>query len=96
MAFFNLDSKVNAVHPVFVKELGLPIRPTDIEVQKIDGIMLDIHKMVVTAFSVKDKANQIRFFEKTFLIANVCLEVVLGILFLIWSGADVNFLEHEL
>ena len=52
--------------------------------------------MVVIAFSVADKANQVRFFEKTFLVANVCPEVVLGMLFPTLSGADVNFSGREL
>ena len=29
-ALLDLGSEVNAVHPAFAKELGLPIRPTDI------------------------------------------------------------------
>ena len=29
-----------------------------------------------------DKANRVRFFEKTFLVANISPEVVLGMLFL--------------
>ena len=43
-----------------------------------------------------NKANRVRFFEETFLVANVSLEVVLGIFFLTLSGADVNFLGWEL
>ena len=38
--------------------------------------MLDIYKMVVIAFLVTDKANQVRFFEKTFLVANISPKVV--------------------
>ena len=30
-ALLNLGSEVNAVHPAFAKELGLPIRSTDVE-----------------------------------------------------------------
>ena len=52
--------------------------------------------MVVVVFSVANKANQVRFFEETFLVANISLEVVLGMLFLTLSGADVNFLVWEL
>ena len=29
-ALLDLGSEVNAVHPAFAKELGLPIRPTDV------------------------------------------------------------------
>ena len=52
--------------------------------------------MVVVAFSITDKANRVRFFEKTFLVANVSLKVVLGMPFLILSGADVDFSSREL
>ena len=51
--------------------------------------------MVVAAFSVENKANQVRFFEKTFLVANIRLEVVFEIPFLTFSGADINFLDRE-
>ena len=52
--------------------------------------------MVVAAFSVTDKANRVRFFEETFLVANVSPEVVLGMPFLTLSGADVDFSGREL
>ena len=90
-ALVNSRSEVNAMYPSFAKQLGLPIQPTDVEAQKIEGTTLDIHGIVVAAFSVVDKANRVRFFEKTFLMANVSPEVVLGILFLTPSGADVDF-----
>ena len=93
-----LDSgiEVNAIHPTLARKLGLPIRPTDVRAQKIDGIMLNIFGMVISAFSVTEKANQVRFFEETFLVANVSPEVVLEMPFLTLSNADVNFAGREL
>ena len=91
-ALFDLGSKVNAIHLTFVKELGLPIRSTDVKAQKIDGTTLDTFGMVVTAFSVIDKANPVRFFKKSFLVVNISLKVVLGISFLTLRDANVNFL----
>ena len=88
----NSGSEVNAIHPSFVKQLGLPIKPTDVRAQKIDGTMLDTYGIVVAAFLVVDKANRVRFFEETFLVANVSPEVVLGMLFLTLSGANIDFL----
>ena len=41
-ALFDSGSEVNAVHLAFAKELGLPIRPTDVEAQKIYGTTLEI------------------------------------------------------
>ena len=52
--------------------------------------------MAVAAFSVKNKANQVRFFEETFLVANISPKVVLGMHFLTLSGANVDFLRCEL
>ena len=52
--------------------------------------------MVVAAFLVEDKAKQVRFFKETFLVPDVSPEVVLEMLFLTLSGADVDFLGHEL
>ena len=31
-AFFDFHSEVNAIHPTFAQELGLPIRPINVEV----------------------------------------------------------------
>ena len=95
-ALIDSGSEVNAIHLSFVKQLGLSIRPTDVGAQKIDGTTLDTHGMVLAAFSVEDKANRVRFFEETFLVANVSPEVVLGMPFLTLSGADVDFSGREL
>ena len=96
LALLDLSSEVNAIYPTSAWELGLPIRITNIETPKIDGTMLDSFGMVITAFSVTDEANWVRFFEKTFLVANVSLKIVFGMLFFTLSGVDVNFLDWEL
>ena len=95
-ALLDSGSEVNAIHSTFALELWLPIRTMDVEAQKIDGTMLDTFGIVVVAFSMMDKANQVRFFEETFLVANVSPEVVLGIPFLILSIADDDFSGREL
>ena len=92
LALLDLVSKVLTINPTFAKELALPIRPTDIGVQKIDSTTLDTLGIVVAAFFVTNKANQVRFFKETFLMANVSPEIVLGIFFLTLSSANVNFL----
>ena len=52
--------------------------------------------MVVAIFLVENKANRVKFFEKTFQVANVSPKIVLGMPFLTLSGADVDFLRREL
>ena len=95
-ALLDSGSEVNAVYPAFAKELGLPIRPTDVGAQKIDNTMLTTYGIVVAAFLIEDKANRVRFFEKIFLVANVSPEVVHGMPFLILNSANVDFLGREI
>ena len=52
--------------------------------------------MVLASFQVEDKLGRIRFFQETFLLADISTEVVLGMPFLTLSNADVQFVEKEL
>ena len=52
--------------------------------------------MVLASFQVEDKLGKIRFFQETFLLADISTEVVLGMLFLTLSNADIQFVEKEL
>ena len=57
---------------------------------------MDTYGMVVIAFSMTDKANQVRFLQATFLVANVSPKIVFGMPFLTLSGANIDFLGWEL
>ena len=70
-ALINSKSEINAIHLTFAKQLGLSVQLTNVRAQKINGTTMNTYGMVVTAFSVVDKVNWRRFFEKTFLMANV-------------------------
>ena len=52
--------------------------------------------MVVSTFSVLDKDSRERFFQKSFLLANVKSEIVLGMSFLTMSNADIDFQAQNL
>ena len=88
---FHSGSKVNAVYLAVAKDLGLPIKLTDIRDKKIDNITLDTYGMVVAVFSLTNKATQVKFFEKTFLVVNIGPERFLEMFFLTLSGLDVDF-----
>ena len=79
-ALLDLGSEFNVIYLIFVKKLGFLIKPINVRVQKIDGTILNTYEMVIAIFSITDKANQVRFFEKIFLVANVSPEIVLGML----------------
>ena len=57
--------------------------------------MLNIYGMVVPAFSIEDQANQVRLFEKIFLMANVRPEIVLRMFFLTLNDVDIDFLRRK-
>ncbi len=52
--------------------------------------------MVVSTFSVSNKDGGERFFEESFLLADVKPDIVLGILFLTMSNVDINFQAWDL
>ena len=95
-ALIDSGSKVNAMHFAYATKLGLYARKIDVGAQKIDGSQLDIFQMVIADCLVNHKLGRVRFFQETFLLANISLEVVLGTLFLTFSKADIWFAEREL
>ncbi len=85
-ALINSGSKVNAMTLVYAIKLDLTTRKTSVGVQKIDDSPLETYAMVSASFSLLDSLGKVRFFEKTFLLANTSMEVVLGISFLALSN----------
>ena len=77
--------------PAYAKRLGLKTQKTNVGAQKINGSALETFGMVITDFQVEDKSGRPRFFQETFLVADTKFEVVLGILFLKISNANVVF-----
>ena len=95
-AQIDLGSEVNAMTPAYTSKLGLRVRHTDVRAQKIDSFTLQLFGMVLANFQVEDQLGRTRFFQETFLLADISAEVVLGMPFLTLSNADVQFVEKEL
>ena len=81
-------SKVNAITPAYAKQLSLQVSITDVGAQKIDGLLLRTFGMVIAGFQVKDKLDRAQFFQESFPLAETSMEVVLGMLFLVFSNAN--------
>ena len=88
-ALVDSGSEVNAMTPAYAAKLGLKVRKTDIGAQKIDGSILETFGMVLADFQVENKLERARFFQETFLLANISTEVILGMPFLTLSNADI-------
>ena len=91
---FNSNSEVNAINPALAQKLGLQIRKTNVRAQKINDSALKTFEIVIAVFQVEDKVARLRFFQKTFLLADNKFEVILAMLFLKFSNADM-FLMKE-
>ena len=52
--------------------------------------------MIVSTISISNKNDRERFFQKSFLLANVNLDIVLGMFFLTMNNINVNFLAQNL
>ena len=89
LALLNSGSKINAITPAYAAQLGLKMQRTNIGAQKIDEFSLATYGMVITVFQVLNKLGCSRFFQEIFLLANISIEVVLGIPFLTLNNADV-------
>ena len=96
LALLDFKSKVNVMTPAYAAHLGFKVRVTNVGVQKIDRFSLATYGMVITAFQVINKLGRSWFFQETFLLADIKMEVVLGMLFFTLSNADVQFAEKEL
>ena len=84
------------MHPAFAKKLGLVMQTINVNAQKIDSTIFETYGMMVAAFSITDQANRITFFEEPFLMTKVIPDMVLRMLFLTLSDANIDFSKREL
>lgn len=92
-ALLNFGNETNAIMPAYATKINLKVRLINIGAQKIDGFILNTFRMVLTNFQMKDKLSEAQYFQETFLFADINLDVVLKMLFLALSNADVSFSE---
>ena len=92
----DLGIEVNAMTSVYVAKLGLKVQKTNTRAKKIDCSTLDTFRMVLASFQVEDKLGKTRFFQETFLLADIGTEGVLGMSFLTPSNVNVQFVGKEL
>lgn len=85
----DFGSKINVIHPVYAKKLGLTIQKTNIDTQKIDNTALKAFRMIIAVFSMNDKAKKIGLFEKIFLLTNISMDIALGMFFLTLSNTNI-------
>ena len=73
----------------YTSKLGLKICLTYIKTQKIDDSTIKTFKIVLANFQIKDKFKRAKVFQKTFLLADFDIKMVLRIAFLILSNINI-------
>lgn len=92
----NSGSKVNVMTSAYTLKLDLRVCQTNVGAQKINDSTLKTFEIVLASFQVEDKLGRARFFQETFLLVDISVEVILGMPFLTFSNADIQFLKKEL
>lgn len=90
------DYKINAMQPSCPRKLGLYVWKTDVDAQNIDASRLKIFGIVIAFFLIDDKYGKSQFFDKTFLLAKISMNVALNMPFLTLSNIEINFIDREL
>lgn len=62
----------------------------------MENSRLETFSMVIASFLVDAKNKKLRFFEETFLLANISIEVTLEMFFFTLSNIEINFINQEL
>ena len=75
----------------YVSKLGLKIYSTNVGAQKIDSSTLKTFGMILASFQVEDTLERARFFQETFLLADLSIEIVLRMPILILNNTNIKF-----
>lgn len=92
----DFNGEVNIIRPSFVTKLGFCIRKTVINTQKIDNNRLTIFGKVITSFLVDNKNKKFRFFEESFLLIHISINITFEIFFLTLSNVKINLNNWKL
>lgn len=84
------------IQPSFAKKPVFRISKIHVGTQKIDGSKLESYRIMIALVQLDDKDRKSRFFEKTFLLADISLNIAFGMLFLILSNVKINFENRKL
>lgn len=80
----------------FMKKLHFYICQIDIVTQKTDGNRFEIFHIIIAVFLVNNKDKNSCFFKKTFLLANISIDIVFGMSIPIFNNVEINFTDWEL
>lgn len=85
----NYRNKLNTISSTLRARLGLTTPQISFNVQKIDSFVFKIYSMVIERFLIENKSSKISFLDKTFLLADTSIEVVLRMIFIALNNRNI-------
>lgn len=78
------------ITPAYIAQIRLAVKFINVGAKTINDFLLKTHKIVFAKFLVQDKRSLDQFFEKTFLLVDISIEVVLGMPFFSLGNTDFD------
>lgn len=84
-----MDSEINAITIAYITKLGLKVCRINVRTQNINSFSLEIFKMVLASFQIKNKLRKARFFQEIFLLAKINMKMIIEIFFFSFSNKNI-------
>lgn len=91
----NLENELNVINPTFAKILVLQVWQTEVGTQKIDRSSLKIFRIVIAYSSIDNKVRKSQFFDETFSLTNISINIALEMYFFILNNAKIYFINWK-
>lgn len=95
-ALIDFNNKIHIITCIYILRLDISIQKTDVKVLKFDRIFFKIFEIVIAIFQIKNKLEYFFFFQKSFLLANTNINLILELLFLFFTNENIIFIYCEL
>ena len=96
LALLDSGSEANLISRGYASQLPLKIMDTSWGLATINKQQISTQGMVIAGFEITDSLNHTRYFEETFLIADIPQPVILGMPFLKLGDSDVSWMERTM
>lgn len=91
LTLINPKIKLNVMNLAYTDKRDLKVRKIKVNAQKIDNFSPEFYDIVIAAFQILDKLDYLQFFQKTFLLTIINMEIILDMPFFIFNNINVPF-----
>ena len=89
-ALTDSDAEVNIINRVTARKMGLSILNTNIGLSAIHDKTVKIYEMHYIEFQQKDEQGRVRYFQDTFLAADIDTRIILDMSWLIMTNLNID------